>query len=63
MLHEMGVWHFDQIAVWGPAELKWVDTRLGNFKGRATRDDWIDQAKKLATGWRPAKSTGDKPTG
>jgi NADH-quinone oxidoreductase subunit E len=63
ILHEMGVWHFDQIAAWGPAELRWVDTRLGNFKGRATRDDWIDQAKKLATGWRPAKSTGDKPTG
>jgi NADH-quinone oxidoreductase subunit E len=63
ILHEMGVWHFDQIAAWGPAELRWVDMRLGNFKGRATRDDWIDQAKKLATGWRPAKSTGDKPTG
>jgi NADH-quinone oxidoreductase subunit E len=62
MLHEMGVWHFDQIASWGPAELRWVDERLGSFKGRASRDDWIEQAKKLGTGWRPAKSSGDKPT-
>ena len=62
MLHEMGVWHFDQIASWGPAELRWVDERLGSFKGRASRDDWIEQARKLATGWRPAKSSGDKPT-
>jgi NADH-quinone oxidoreductase subunit E len=62
MLHEMGVWHFDQIASWGPAELRWVDERLGSFKGRGSRDDWIEQAKKLGTGWRPAKSSGDKPT-
>jgi NADH-quinone oxidoreductase subunit E len=61
MLHDMGVWHFDQIASWGAAEIKWVDERLGTFKGRASRDDWVDQAKKLATGWRPAKEAGDKP--
>ena len=61
MLNEMGVWHFDQIAAWTPAELAWVDARLTGFKGRAVRDDWISQAKKLATGWRPESKLGDKP--
>mgnify|MGYP003393056942 CR=1 FL=1 len=61
MLNEMGVWHFDQIASWKAEELAWVDARLTGFKGRATRDDWISQAKKLSTGWRPDSALGDKP--
>ncbi|RYE34193.1 MAG: NADH-quinone oxidoreductase subunit NuoE [Hyphomicrobiales bacterium] len=61
MLNEMGVWHFDQIAKWTPAELAWVDARLTGFKGRALRDDWVAQSKKLATGWRPESKLGDKP--
>lgn len=61
MLNTMGVWHFDQIASWKAEELAWVDARLTGFKGRATRDDWISQAKKLSTGWRPDSALGDKP--
>ena len=61
MLNTMGVWHFDQIAAWGKAELNWVDARLEGFKGRASRDEWVKQAKKLAKGWRPDNSVGDKP--
>jgi NADH-quinone oxidoreductase subunit E len=61
MLNEMGVWHFDQIASWGRAELAWVDERLEGFKGRAARDEWVKQSKKLAKGWRPEKGVGDKP--
>jgi NADH-quinone oxidoreductase subunit E len=61
MLNEMGVWHYRQIATWTGAELAWVDARLGRFKGRAVRDDWIGQAKKLETGWRPIGKLGDKP--
>jgi NADH-quinone oxidoreductase subunit E len=61
MLNGMGVWHYDQIAKWTPAELAWVDARLTGFKGRALRDDWIAQSKKLATGWRPESKLGDKP--
>jgi NADH-quinone oxidoreductase subunit E len=61
MLNEMGVWHYDQIAAWQAEELAWVDARLTGFKGRATRDDWISQAKKLSTGWRPESALGDKP--
>lgn len=60
MLNEMGVWHYRQIAAWTGAELAWVDARLGRFKGRAVRDDWIGQAKKLETGWRPSGKLGDR---
>ncbi len=48
-LNEMGFYHFDQVAKWGEAEIAWVDARL-KFKGRITRDGWIDQAKILAEG-------------
>ncbi|WP_228849653.1 NADH:ubiquinone oxidoreductase [Halocynthiibacter styelae] len=48
-LNELGFWHFDQIAAWGTAEIEWVDARL-KFKGRITRDNWVDQAKALASG-------------
>lgn len=47
MLNGMGIFHFDQIAGWSAAELAWVDDNLENFKGRASRDDWIPQAKEL----------------
>jgi len=63
MLHKMGVFHFDQIAVWTDKQLDWVDENLEGFYGRARRDQWIEQSKKLATGWRPENSVGDKPTG
>jgi NADH-quinone oxidoreductase subunit E len=61
MLHGMGIFHFDQIAAWGKPELTWVDENLEGFKGRASRDEWVKQAKKLATGWRPDSKLGDRP--
>jgi NADH-quinone oxidoreductase subunit E len=61
MLNGMGVWHFDQIAGWDEKNLAWVDENLEGFYGRAGRDDWIGQAKKLATGWKPENAVGDKP--
>ncbi|MCA0434325.1 MAG: NADH-quinone oxidoreductase subunit NuoE [Proteobacteria bacterium] len=61
LLHKLGVWHFDQIASWTKTELAWVDEKLEGFKGRASRDEWVSQAKKLASGWRPESSVGDKP--
>jgi NADH-quinone oxidoreductase subunit E len=60
MLNDTGVWHFEQIAAWTSAELKWVDDRLEGFKGRAKRDEWVKQAKKLAKGWRPDSSVGER---
>ena len=50
LLHEMGFYHFDQIANWGPDEVAWVDENLKGFKGRVSRDNWVDQAKTLAAG-------------
>lgn len=49
LLNTLGVWHYDQIAAWGAAEIAWVDSRL-KFKGRIARDGWVDQAAKLAKG-------------
>ncbi len=49
VLNDMGIYHFDQIAVWTAAEVAWVDARL-KFKGRIERDGWIEQAKTLAAG-------------
>ena len=48
-LHNLGVFHFDQIAAWTENEIKWVDSHLA-FSGRILREDWIGQAKKLAAG-------------
>lgn len=48
LLHENGVFHFDQIAAWGPSEIAYMDDKL-SFKGRIERDGWIDQAKQFAS--------------
>ncbi|WP_435660999.1 NADH-quinone oxidoreductase subunit E [Leisingera caerulea] len=48
-LNELGFFHFDQIADWTEEEVAWVDARL-KFKGRITRDGWIEQAKRLQVG-------------
>ena len=47
LLHENGVFHFDQIAAWGSDEIAYMDDKL-SFKGRIERDGWIDQAKQFA---------------
>lgn len=50
MLHSLGFYHYDQVAAWKDAEVAWVDQNLKGFKGRATRDAWVEQAKLLAAG-------------
>ncbi|MEO1399368.1 MAG: NADH:ubiquinone oxidoreductase [Pseudomonadota bacterium] len=50
LLHSMGFYHFDQIANWTAKEVAWVDENLEGFKGRVSRDSWVDQAKILAAG-------------
>ena len=47
MLHEMGVFHYDQIAAWTSSDAERVDLKLG-FKGRVAREQWIAQASGLA---------------
>ncbi len=47
LLHENGVYHFDQIAAWTDDEVAYMDEQL-SFKGRIARDNWIEQATTLA---------------
>ncbi|WP_102108182.1 NADH-quinone oxidoreductase subunit E [Oceaniglobus roseus] len=49
VLHDLGIFHFDQIAGWSAAEIAWVDRNLEGFKGRVVRDDWVAQARRLAS--------------
>ncbi len=48
-LHGLGIWHFEQIAGWTPANVEWVGGYLA-FPGRIEREDWVGQAKLLAAG-------------
>lgn len=47
LCHELGIFHFDQIASWGAPEVAWMDANLKGFKGRVTRDKWVAQAKLI----------------
>jgi predicted flap endonuclease-1-like 5' DNA nuclease len=48
-LHGLGIFHFDQIASWTPANVAWVEQYL-QFKGRIGREAWVKQAGQLAAG-------------
>lgn len=50
LCNSLGFYHFDQIAAWTAEEEAWVNANLAGFKGRASRDKWIEQAKILAAG-------------
>ncbi|KEO51549.1 hypothetical protein [Thioclava pacifica] len=45
VLNGWGVWHYDQIAKWGPEEVAYADQNVPRFKGRCSRDKWVAQAK------------------
>lgn len=61
MLNGMGFFHFDQVAAWTDQEVAWVDANLEGFKGRVSRDGWVEQAKILAAGGETefSKKVGD----
>lgn len=46
-LNDLGIYHFAQVAAWGPDDIAKVDDKL-TFKGRIERDDWVSQAAVLA---------------
>ena len=50
LLNNLGFYHFDQIAKWTADEVAWVDENLEGFKGRVSRDKWVEQARVLAEG-------------
>ncbi len=45
-LHEMGIFHFHQIANLTDQEIEHINDRL-RFKGRIERERWVEQAKAL----------------
>ncbi len=48
-LNELGIFTYAQISEWNADNVAWVDEYL-SFKGRIGREDWISQAKILASG-------------
>lgn len=48
-LNELGIYTFRQIAEWTPSNVDWVEDFM-SFPGRIEREDWIGQAKLLASG-------------
>ncbi len=63
LCNKLGFFHFDQIAKWTSDEVAWVDANLEGFKGRVSRDDWVEQAKLLAAGGETEfsrRAKGDK---
>ncbi|MEJ0059085.1 MAG: hypothetical protein WDM79_05710 [Terricaulis sp.] len=46
-LNALGIYHFEQIANWTPANIAWVDQYL-RLRGRISREEWIEQAADLA---------------
>ncbi|MDP3861244.1 MAG: hypothetical protein Q8Q63_06625 [Phaeovulum sp.] len=56
LLNTNGIWHYDQIAAWGPKDIEAIDARLEGFSGRIARDGWVEQAKTLSAGGATAFS-------
>ncbi len=48
-LNELGIYQFEQIAEWNADNVAWIEGFL-SFQGRVGREDWISQAKTLASG-------------
>lgn len=59
LCNKLGFYHFDQIASWTAKEIAWVDDNLEGFKGRVTREDWVQQARDLMNGL-PPRPGGEK---
>jgi predicted flap endonuclease-1-like 5' DNA nuclease len=49
-LRALGVTRYAEIAAWTDEDVARIDAQLGAFAGRATRDNWIEQAKLLSSG-------------
>jgi predicted flap endonuclease-1-like 5' DNA nuclease len=55
-LNGMGYYHYDQIAAWTPEQVAWVDSNVDGVNGRASRDDWVGQARAIVAGEDPPAS-------
>lgn len=50
VLNGIGVTTYAQLAVMSPGQVAKVDAAMGNLAGRIHRDQWIEQARLLASG-------------
>lgn len=48
ILNKEGIYQFSQISSFKTADIRALSSKLGSFTDRITRDNWIQQAKKLA---------------
>ncbi|MCX7285899.1 MAG: hypothetical protein NTX28_17995 [Novosphingobium sp.] len=54
LLTSLGVTSYAQIAAWSDDDIARLDAQLGTFAGRAKRDNWVEQARLLASGDKAA---------
>jgi|GEM_PF-1787272 len=47
MLHDLGIHKFSQIASWSQSDIDDISKKLGSFKDRISRDDWVNKAREL----------------
>ena len=47
MLNDLGIYKFSQIAEWTQQDIHEISSKLGSFKDRISRDDWVKKARKL----------------
>ena len=45
--HQLGIYSYAQIAAWTPEDIAHIDVQMRGFEGRASRDDWVSEAKAL----------------
>ena len=57
-LHDNGVTTLAQVAQWTEADVERIEEAL-NAKGRAAREEWIEQAKELMAG-KPPRAKSDR---
>ncbi|MGI9227347.1 MAG: hypothetical protein ACR2PU_01010, partial [Gammaproteobacteria bacterium] len=46
-LHRLGIYYFEQIAGLDRKDIEVIESKLGTYRGRITRDRWPAQARKL----------------
>jgi NADH-quinone oxidoreductase subunit E len=59
-LHDLGMFHYRQIAAWTRDEIRWVGTYL-SFPGRIDREQWVKQSANLAAGGASLKDAAAPP--
>lgn len=62
-LNRLGIYHFDQISNWSSEHIKWIDGELEDFRGRAERDKWVEQAKAFVSRGQQDGNVAGKPKG